>query len=420
MGFLTRRAGLAPRFASPPERAGISDVITEEAAVRPPDGSPLIVTPLVAEGDRVARGQAVATLRQAPRICLVAPIAGTVAHLRLLPGRKLSEIVIYRDADDAGTRHDTTASGGAAGLRHLMQAAGVWPLLRRRPFGGMPGPDETPAAIVVMATDTRPGAPDPRLALQGREDDLARGLAALSLLTDGPVIVCAARDVLPPGAVRPPAREVLRGDLHPQGASGICIHQLCPAGIDAPVWDLHAEDAAALGALIATGVLPMARLVRIAGAGLREGCMLRTHPGADLRQLTRRIAAPGAHVLMSGGPLDGHRVPWLGLRDRQVTVLPAQADRPAPHWLVAALSHAPRGVPVIPTAALTQALGAALPAAPLLRALGAGDAETAARLGLLSLLEEDVALADYVLGEGGAVMAQLRTMLERIRKEQAA
>ena len=62
-------------------------------------------------------------------------------------------------------------------------------------------------------------------------------------------------------------------------------------------------------------------------------------------------------------------------------------------------------------------LAAALPAVPFLRALGAGDEETAMRLGLLSLLEEDVALADYVLGAGGEVRRQLRTLLDRIRAE---
>ncbi|MBP0483520.1 Na(+)-translocating NADH-quinone reductase subunit A [Sagittula salina] len=429
MGFFTRGAGLAPRFGTPPEcpteRAEMEFVTTEEAAVQAPEGSALPITPLVAPGDRVLRGQAVASLRHAPGISLVSPITGTAAHVRLHPGRKLSEIVIYREQDgDAGAvRHDTAAAADdATDLRRLMQASGVWPLLRRRPFGGMPAAEEVPAAIVVMATDTRPGAPDPRRALAGREEDLGRGLAALGRLTDGPVVLClpeGAEELLPTG-VMPRLRPVIRGALHPQGASGICIHQLCPAAPEAPVWDMHAEDAAALGALLKKGVLEMSRLVRIGGAGLREGRSLRTHPGADLRQLTRRIVAPGGHVLLSGSPLDGRRVSWLGPRDRQITVLPEVPRRPPAHWLADALGHAPRGTPVIPTAALTQAFGAALPAAVFVRALGAGDEETALRLGLLSLLEEDVALADYVLGEGGQVMAQLRRILDRVQRETAA
>jgi Na+-transporting NADH:ubiquinone oxidoreductase subunit A len=75
---------------------------------------------------------------------------------------------------------------------------------------------------------------------------------------------------------------------------------------------------------------------------------------------------------------------------------------------------------MIPTAALSQSLGAALHAAPFIRALGAGDDESAMSHGILSLLEEDIALADYALGAGGKVVQQLRAMLERIKTEYAA
>ena len=42
------------------------------------------------------------------------------------------------------------------------------------------------------------------------------------------------------------------------------------------------------------------------------------------------------------------------------------------------------------------------------------------RLGLLSLLEEDVALADYVLGGEAGLAGLTRELLERIRSEFAA
>lgn len=42
------------------------------------------------------------------------------------------------------------------------------------------------------------------------------------------------------------------------------------------------------------------------------------------------------------------------------------------------------------------------------------------RLGILSLLEEDVAMADYVLGGGANLAGLLRAMLEDIRQEFAA
>lgn len=75
---------------------------------------------------------------------------------------------------------------------------------------------------------------------------------------------------------------------------------------------------------------------------------------------------------------------------------------------------------MIPTAALDQAFAGRLPAAVFLRALSAGDDETALKMGVLSLLEEDLALADYVLGAEAHLAVLLRGMLERIKTEFAA
>lgn len=421
MLFLGAEAGLTPDFLSPPTQSDSDEVVTEEIGIRLPSGPSLPVTPLVAEGDLVACGAPVACLRHSPDTCFVAPVAGRVAEISLLPGRRLSEILLVRE-DQAGTEHhDTKQAQTEAGLRRLMQISGMWVWLRRRPFGGMPAADERPAAIVVMATDTRPLAPNPVDALYGRADDFARGLSALERLSEGPILVATAKGApgpaLPKGTGR--VQVVPCGTRHPQGLPGLVIHRAFPADLETPVWDVHAEDVAALGALLATGALPMTRLVHVAGPGLREARILRTHPGADLRQLTWTIISPGPHSLMSGSPLDGHVARWLAPRHRQLTVLPRAADHAPPHWLIGALTRSATTPPVIPTAAVTQALGAVLPAMPFLRALGVGNDESAMKLGVLSLLEEDLALADYVLGSDGALMRQLREMLDRIQTELA-
>lgn len=431
MTFLTFGAGLVPEFPSPIETVDSQDRGTEEAAVEAPPGRALAITPLVGEGDVVAQGAAVACLREAPDICLVAPIPGRIARVSLRPGRRLSEIVLFREDGAGAHRHDVSGAGpGTAAtnaptpdaLRRLLQAAGAWPWINRRPFGGMPKADETPAALFVMMADTRPYAPDPAAALDGRAEAFGAGLTALRRLTRAPIFVVAPQASR--SAAIPQAADgvqiLRRGARHPQGSAGICIHGAFPAGLDAPVWDIHAEDVANIGAALTTGRLPMHRTLRIAGAGLRAGLRLRTHPGADLREITQRLVAPGPHEVLSGAHLDGRPARWLGPRCRQVTVLPRAAPARTPHWLVAALSGSARPRPAIPTAALRQSLGAAIPAAPFLRALGAGDEEAAMALGALSLLEEDLALTDYVLGAGGEILQQFRVLLDRIETEYAA
>jgi len=419
LGF---RSGLTVPFPSPPRKVhGIEDVITEEAGIRPPHGIAPRVSMEVEEGAVVAQGAPVARIHDASDLCLVAPMPARMARVSLLQGHRLSEIVFFQEPGGDAFTHDTAAAGTESGLRRLMQRAGVWPWLRRRPFGGMPDATERPAAIFVMATDTRPFAPDPRMALEGREEAFCRGLRALGLLTDGPVFLCQQPGpALIESADGLRVRVVSSGPRHPQGASGLRIHALCPAGIDMPVWDIHAEDVAALGTLIETGQLPMTRLVSVGGSALRESRLVRTQTGADLRGLTYRNVLPGPNNILSGSPLDGHAVRWLAPRDRQVTALRQEPSRATPHWLISALTSSSSPTPVIPSAALDQAFGGALPAAAFVRVLSAGDDETAIKMGVLSLLEEDIALADYVLGGDAHLPELLRGMLERIRSEFAA
>ena len=154
-------------------------MLTDEAAITAARNEELRVDMLVGEDALVAQGQPLLRLRADPRIALVAPMAGRVARIELAPGRRLGQVVLFREGDDRHARKPGPQD--EAGLRALLQESGLWRSLRSRPFGRMPGGDEAPAAIFVMASDSRPGAPDPRLALRGQEDKFAAGLAALQV-----------------------------------------------------------------------------------------------------------------------------------------------------------------------------------------------------------------------------------------------
>lgn len=403
--------------------AVIQTTITDQCALfaRPEDD--FRVDPLVTEGQRVAQGAPVLRSRRHRELVLVAPVAGEVAALDLGPGRRLSHMLFFH-APDAG-RHEHARPKGveadAAALRALLLSAGMWPLLRSRPFGRAPLPAEIPAAIFVMAIDTRPGAPSVRLALEGREEHFSRGLRAIGGLTGGPLAVCQDDGPDLPVGSGPAGRLHLRriAPRHPLGLAGLQILEHFPAEIGKSVWDIDAEDVAAIGELLATGLVAETRLVSVSGPALRESRLARCQPGADLRALTFDIVRPGPHRLLSGSPVDGTEGRWLGPRHRQVTAVPPAERNAYPHWFSAALRRAGRPLPIIPTAALEQAFGGRLPAAPLARAIASNDAETATRLGLLSLVEDDVALADYVTGASPRLPVMLRAMLDRIAREEA-
>lgn len=402
----------------------IQTLITDQCALfaRPEDD--FRVDLLVAPGDRVQQGAPVLRSRRDPELTLVAPVSGEVASVELGAGRRLMQVVFFHLPEEGRHLHDITAARGgsdAAGTRTLLLSAGLWPRLRSRPFGRVPMSAEQPVAIFVMALDTRPDAPPPALALEGREEDFGRGLRALARLTEGPLVVCHDGSVssAPDPGLGARLQLIKIAPVHPQGLAGLQIASLHPAEVARPVWDVHAEDVADIGVLLATGLVPETRLVSVSGSALREKRIVRCQPGADFRALCFEVVKPGAHRLLAS-LYDVVESRWLSPWGRQVVAVSGAAATHRRHWFSAALRSAGRPLPIIPTAALEQAFGGLLPSAALVRALGSNDAEAAARLGALSLIEEDVAFADYLTAASPSCAAMLRAMLEQIAAEERA
>lgn len=396
--------------------------ITAEAGLSLGPQMDLRVEPLVQLDDMVVQGQPILRDRRRPECIVTAPVSGRIIELEIGAGRRLTSLVVATGdrlephIHDAQQARDEMAGGsGSDALRALLQGAGLWMRFRSRPFGRVPSAVARPAAIFVMGADTRPLAADLRLVLDGEAGDWVKlGLTALvRLSSSGPVHLCqnSGPDIVPSMAGVTVSRV---GDLHPSGLAGFQIYRHYPAEPDRPVWDISIEDVVAIGELLATGSLPATRLVSVAGPGLRETRLVRCQPGADLRELCYKHSKPGQTVVLSGSVIDGAPSRWLGYHDRQVTVLDSSNSRPQQHWLDAALRRASRPEPIIATAAVEQALGGLMPGMALLRALSVGDDEAAQELGALSLLEEDMALVDYVTAASPRFSDLLRASLDRI------
>jgi Na+-transporting NADH:ubiquinone oxidoreductase subunit A len=401
----------------------IETLITDQSALFAGPEDDLRVDALVAEGDRVAQGQPVLRSRRHPELVEVAPVAGTIASVDIAPGRRLSSIVFFYESDAGRHVHAEAAlSNDPASVRQALQGGGLWSLLRSRPFGRVPKPAEKPAAIFVMAADSRPHAPSPALAIEGREEELSRGLAALALLTDGPIYLCHDSHVPPPFSKRSAQRVKMAAikSVHPHGLAGFQIAMRMPATLAAPVWDVHAEDVVCIGSYLVSGLVPETRLVTVSGPALREERLVRCQPGADLRALCFDILKPGPHRLLGGSAHDGREARWLGPWQRQVTALLGRSEDRRQHWFSKALKGASRPLPIIPTAALDHAFAGILPATPLARAIASNDAETAIRLGALSLVEDDLALADFVTAASPRLSSMFRALIDRIAMEEGA
>lgn len=406
-------------------------------------------------GDAVRRGQLLFEDKKNPGVRYTAIGDGKVVAIHRGERRALLSLVIEltsaeRAGRGAGGRFESYTGQHPGAMqrdrvRALLVESGQWVALRQRPFSRVPDPDTAPAAIFVTVVDSHPLAPDPSLALTGREGDFERGLAALGKLTDGPVYVCTRPGFevpLPsPGDFR---HEQFRGP-HPAGTAGLHMHLLTPVSRQRTVWWIGYQEVLAIGRLFADGNLDVQRTVALCGPGVERPRVVRTRLGAGLDELTRGALVAGEQRVISGSAIHGRTAAgevlgYLGRHHNQVTVLPEDRRREFLGWLAPGLgTHSVTRtflstlVPgktfdfttstqgsdraIVPIGVYERVFPFDMPPSYLLRALASGDVEQAENLGALELDEEDLALCSYVCPGKHDYGSYLRHVLASIEKE---
>lgn len=362
---------------------------------------------VVAQGDPVVAGQPVLRDHAVPERVVVSPVSGSVDQIVIGARRQVARMVIRRGAGDA-RRFDPSTADSDESIRQLMLASGLWPALLRRPYGHVPQPDEAPSAIVVTAMATDPGAVDPAPLIRAEAGNFNTGVQALCLLGAGPVFICQA-----PGAelarISRQVRVAVFQGTHPAGMPGVHVERLCPASVSHPVWQIGYADVMALGHLLREGSLPVDRVVSIAGPAATDPRLVRLPIGADIEALAGSEANGTGYRVLSGPLHSGREGRFLHRSHQQISLVP----RDAPESRSRRQQTIKRSA-LIPNMALSRSLGPDFPAVALLRALSVGEVEQAERMGVLGLLEDDMALATYLSGGTEDFAIRLRAVLDRL------
>jgi Na+-transporting NADH:ubiquinone oxidoreductase subunit A len=450
------RKGLDLPLAGAPVQQVDDGVTVRQVALLGDDTPGLRPAFAVEPGQHVLRGQLLFEDRKHPGVRYTSPAAGTVSAIHRGERRAFRSIVIDIGEDDGWAEGDVAFDvpqpGDAAALRHLLLESGLWTAFRTRPFSHVPAADAVAQAIFVTAIDTAPHAPDPQVALAGREAEFGAGLSALATLAGeggAPLLLCVARGSRLV-AQAPAGVQVHEFDgPHPAGTPGLHIHRLHPVGHGSRVWHIGSQDVAAIGELLASGALGVQRVVSLAGPMVVRPRLLRTRLGASVAELTRGELRDGEVRVVSGSVLDGRAVDpagdpataFLGRWQRQVSALAEGRERelfgwisPQPDkfsvWSVVAghFASSSRGLPLttttnggeramVPIGSYERVMPMDIMATHLLRALIVGDAQQAVELGALELDEEDLALATFVCPGKTEYGPLLRRLLDRVEKE---
>ncbi|MDZ4698282.1 MAG: Na(+)-translocating NADH-quinone reductase subunit A [Rhodothermales bacterium] len=285
----------------------------------------------VKEGDEVKAGQPIYFDKPSPTVQYCAPMSGEIVEVRRGQKRAIEAVVILADSKvefyDHGRLSDRATREEI--VQYLVKS-GAWVLMRQRPFNVVPEPDVVPRDIFISCFDTSPLAPDYGMLMQGKESAFQQGLRVLGKLTSGRVHLG-----LPPTGpeVFTRAEGVVKHTFsgpHPAGNVGVHIHHVAPIRKGDVVWVVKPQDVAIIGRLATDGIFDAQRTVAVVGDELTKTGYFKTRIGAALKpMLEGRLKNDHVRVI-SGNPLTGTRTAkdgFLGLFDDQLTII-EEGDRP--------------------------------------------------------------------------------------------
>jgi Na+-transporting NADH:ubiquinone oxidoreductase subunit A len=422
----------------------------ETYAVKPTDFVGLTPRLAVEEGDTVYKGDALFVNKHDERIRFTSPVSGRVKAIVRGDKRKLLEVVVEADfkSEPADLKSAPTMQT-ADEIKTAMLQCGLWTMLRQRPFGTIANPDDKPKAIFVSAFDSAPLAPDYDFVLQGKETFFAKGIEALSKLTEGKVHVC-----FRPGQKLAEQLSTLNSQLsthfikgpHPSGNIGTQIALIDPINKGEVVWMMNAQDVAVLGELVTTGIYRPEKVIAVAGPEIKDPHYYRITAGASLEAIVANQIENDSmsHRVISGNVLSGTQIAangFVGAYDNMVTLLPEGDYYNFMGWLMPGVrkfsfsrtffsGFIPKMLkwkfdtnthgdvrPLVFTGNFERVFPFDIYPTQLIKACIVGDIDLMENLGIYEVEPEDFALCEFIDTSKTDIQAIIHEALEKLRKE---
>ncbi len=288
--------------------------------------------PVVKEGDTVKAGTALFHDKKHENMLFTAPVSGEIVEIKRGDKRKLLEIKILADKKVEYESFPKFSVSEIANLpvediKNQILRSGLWLSIIQRPYGIVADPTATPKAIHISAFDTHPLAPDYNILFKGQDQMFQVGIDVLKKLTSGTVHL----NTHATSELSTVFSQVKGVDLnkfsgqHPVGCVGIQIHHIDPINKGDVVWTITPLGVIQLGKLFTQGIYDASKIVAVTGSEVKNPQYYKTYTGASVKKfLDNNLNSDHVRVI-SGNPLtgtaigkDGH----LGFYDQQVSVLP--------------------------------------------------------------------------------------------------
>ncbi len=406
---------------------------------------------LVKEGQNVKAGTPLFYDKLLEEVKYVSPVSGEVAAIIRGEKRKVLEVRILADKEIKSESFKTYSVSDLANLSRekaqtVMMESGVWPNIVRRPFGIVADPADSPKSIFISAFDTHPLAPDYDFMFEGQEQYFQAGLDVLSKFTSGQVHVNLNNEAeVSPIFSKPQNVEVNRfSGQHPAGNVGVQIHHIDPVNKGEVVWTVNPYGVIQIGKLFIDGKYDASKIIALTGSEVTAPKYYKTYSGAAINKIIDGTIKSDHVRYISGNVLTGERIPsdgYMGFYDHQLTVIPEGDYHEFVGWMKPTTSKLSyhralglfsflnsakkeyvldsntRGEPraLVQTGVFEDVTPMDILPTYLIKAIMAEDYDEMESLGLLEVVEEDLALCEFIDVSKHDIQAIVRKGIDLLR-----
>jgi Na+-transporting NADH:ubiquinone oxidoreductase subunit A len=423
----------------------------ETFVIKPTDFQGLYIPkPVVNVGDTVKAGSPLFHDKSHENVIHTSPVSGEVVEIKRGEKRKLLEIKILADKTVEHLQFKKYSVSEIANLsvevvKEQILKSGVWPSLIQRPYGIVADPTVTPKAIHISAFDSHPLAPDYNILFKGQDQFFQIGVDILKKLTSGAVhLNTHASSEISTVFSQVKGIEVNKfTGQHPVGCVGVQIHHIDPINKGDIVWTINPLGVIQLGKLFASGIYDASRIVALTGSEVKNPQYYKTYTGASVKKFIENNLNTDHVRVISGNPLTGTAIDkdgHVGFFDHQISVIPEGDYYEFIGWITPGarkisfqralgllsflspnkervLDTNTHGEPraFVQTGIFEQVTPMDVLPTQLLKSILAEDIDEMEALGIYEVIEEDLALCEFVDVSKHKVQEILREGLELVR-----
>jgi len=305
----------------------------ETFAIKPTD-FPGITRPklLVNEGDTVKAGTPVMFDKMMGGIMYCSPVSGEVVEIKRGAKRKILEVKILADKKVEYEEFKKYSVSDIANVSQeeaieTLKKSGVWPNIIQRPFGIVANPEDIPRSIFISTFDSHPLAPDYDFLFKDQEANFQAGVDILKKLTPGKIHV-GLNGNAEVSKVFAHTKEVEIHKVtgkHPAGNVGTLIHYVDPINKGDMVWTLNPFGVIQIGKLFLEGKYDCEKIIALAGSEVRHPQYYKTYTGSCINKFVENNLTDEHTRYISGNVLTGEKISkdgYLGFYDHLITVIP--------------------------------------------------------------------------------------------------